>query len=73
MNKKYEDILERAGWTAAQAALALLATEASGLPAWWALPLATALSAAKTWVVNKLNSGKAQSEGTATTPVEKTL
>lgn len=47
------DLGERAGWTAAQAALALLVTEASGLQAWWALPLATVLSAAKTWAVNR--------------------
>jgi hypothetical protein len=50
------DITERAAWTAAQAALALLITEAAGLRTWWALPLATALSAAKTWVVNKLGA-----------------
>lgn len=47
------DIAERAGWTAAQAALALLIVEASGFQTWWALPLATALSAAKTWVMNR--------------------
>lgn len=52
--KQYENIAERAGWTAAQAALALLAVEAGGIPAWWALPLATALSAAKTWVQHRL-------------------
>ncbi len=54
------DIAERAGWTAAQAALALLATEASGIQTWWALPLATALSAAKTWVVHKLPAKAAE-------------
>ncbi len=48
------DIAERACWTAAQAGLALLVTEAGGLKTWWALPLATALSAAKTWVQHKL-------------------
>lgn len=55
MNKAHlADIAERAGWTAAQAALALLATEASGIQTWWALPLATGLSALKTWVVRQL-------------------
>lgn len=52
--KQIENLAERAGWTAAQAAMALLATEATGIPAWWALPLATALSAAKTWVMDRL-------------------
>lgn len=51
------DLGERAAWTAAQAALALLVTETSGLQTWWALPLATGLSAAKTWVMNRA-SGK---------------
>jgi hypothetical protein len=54
------DIAERAGWTAAQAGLALLVTEASGLRTWWALPLATALSAAKTWVVHRLPAKAAE-------------
>lgn len=49
-----EDLAERAGWTLAQAAVAFGITEASGLQAWWALPLATALSAAKTYVQGKL-------------------
>lgn len=53
------DLAQRAGWTAAQAALALLVTESSGLQAWWALPLATGLSAAKSWVVHKLAKNKA--------------
>ena len=48
------DLGERAGWTAAQAAVALLITEAGGLKTWWALPLATGLSAAKTWIQGRL-------------------
>jgi hypothetical protein len=48
------DLAERAGWTLAQAAVAFGITEASGLTAWWALPMATALSAAKTLVQSKL-------------------
>lgn len=59
------DLLERAGWTLAQAAVAFGITEASGLKTWWALPLATALSAAKTWIMHKL-SGKVKN-GTAPT------
>lgn len=52
--QQWLDLLERAGWTLAQAAVAFGVTEASGLQTWWALPLATALSAAKTWLQGKL-------------------
>jgi len=52
--KQIEDLAERAGWTLAQAAVAFGITEAAGLKTWWALPLATALSAAKTYVQRKL-------------------
>lgn len=54
------DLGERAAWTLAQAAIAFGVTEASGLQTWWALPLATALSAAKTWVVHKLPAKAAE-------------
>jgi hypothetical protein len=50
--KTYQDLLTRAGWTLAQSGLAILATSLADVPAWWALPVATALSAVKTWVVN---------------------
>lgn len=59
MSKTYISILERAGWTLAQAAIAFGITETTGLQTWWALPLATALSAAKTWVVARLAKTKA--------------
>jgi hypothetical protein len=49
-----ENLAERAGWTLAQAAVAFGITEAAGLRTWWALPLATALSVAKTFVQGKL-------------------
>lgn len=49
-----EDLAERAGWTLAQAAVAFGITQAAGIKEWWALPLATALSAAKTYVQHKL-------------------
>jgi hypothetical protein len=53
------DLGERAGWTLAQAAVAFGITEATGLKTWWALPLATALSAVKTWVQHKLAAKQA--------------
>lgn len=53
MNAKLFSLLERAGWTAAQAALSLVVVEAASLPVWWAPILATAASAGKTWVVNR--------------------
>jgi hypothetical protein len=53
------DLGERAGWTLAQAAVAFGITEATGLKTWWALPLATALSAVKTWVQRKLAAKQA--------------
>lgn len=56
---KLADIAERAAWTAAQAALSLFVVELAGVATWWALPLATGLSAAKTWVVNRLARGAA--------------
>jgi hypothetical protein len=53
--RQVEDLAERAGWTLAQAAVAFGITEAAGIKAWWALPLATALSALKTFVQHKLD------------------
>lgn len=58
-----EDLAERAGWTLAQAAVAFGITEAASIKEWWALPIATALSAAKTWIVN--HRGKTSPEGTS--------
>lgn len=52
--RQIEDIAERAGWTAAQAALAVLITDIGGIHTWWALPIATGLSALKTWIQHKL-------------------
>jgi hypothetical protein len=54
-----EDLAERAGWTLAQAAVAFGITEGAGLHTWWALPLATGLSAAKTWIQHKLAAKQA--------------
>jgi len=52
--KQLENLAERAAWTLAQAAVAFGITEAADIKLWWALPLATALSAAKTWIQGKL-------------------
>jgi hypothetical protein len=54
------DLAERAGWTLAQAAVAFGITEAASIKEWWALPIATALSAAKTYVQHKLEAKAAE-------------
>lgn len=57
MNKaKLIDLGERAGWTALQAALGVAITELSSIPIWWALPIATALSAVKTWAMGRMKA-----------------
>lgn len=53
--RQVADLAERAGWTLAQAAVAFGITEAASIKEWWALPIATALSAAKTFVQHKLD------------------
>lgn len=53
MPPKIMDILERAGWTLAQAAVAFGLTEVGNVSTWWAIPLATALSALKTFILSK--------------------
>ena len=50
-----EDLAERAGWTLAQAAVGFAITEAANIPGWWTLPLATALSAVKTYIQHQLD------------------
>lgn len=49
----YMDIVERAGWTGAEAALAVGITGLAGVSTWWAAPLALTLAAGKAWVVNR--------------------
>jgi hypothetical protein len=56
--QQWEDLAERGGWTLAQAAVACGLTEAAGIKEWWALPIATALSAAKTFIQHKLAAPK---------------
>lgn len=53
MNAKYIDMLERAGWTGAQATLGVGITDLATIPLWWAAPIALVLSAAKTWVLKR--------------------
>lgn len=47
----YMDVAERAGWTGAEAALAVAIVELADVSLWWAAPLALTLAAAKSWVV----------------------
>ncbi|TXS35078.1 hypothetical protein [Streptomyces sp. t39] len=56
---KYADIAARAGWTGAEAALAVGVTELAQVSVWWAAPLALVLAAAKTWVVNRRKTAEA--------------
>lgn len=58
----YLDLGERALWTGAQASLGVVATELADVPVWWAVPVALALSSAKSWVAGRLGR-----EGTAST------
>ncbi|MFE7751157.1 hypothetical protein [Streptomyces sp. NPDC057428] len=63
MNKQLLlDLGERAAWTGAQASLGLVVTELADIPAWWAAPVALALSSAKSWVAGRLGR-----KGTAST------
>lgn len=62
MSRLKFDVFERAGWTGAQAALAVLATELADLPVWWAVPLGVALATAKGWVAARVGR-----KGTAST------
>jgi len=58
-----KNVLERAGWTLAETALALGVTTLSGVSTWWAAPLALFLSALKTSVVDKLAAPKPEEAG----------
>jgi hypothetical protein len=64
------DLGERAAWTGAQAALGVVATELAAVPAWWAVPIALALSSAKSWVAGRLigRSGTASTLPTSKDP-----
>lgn len=47
MKKFRWDLLERAGWTGAQAAVAVVSVEELGLPEWAVIPVAIGLAAVK--------------------------
>jgi hypothetical protein len=55
----YANVVERAAWTGAQALLAVLVVELGSVSLWWAAPLALTLSAAKTWVTERLTKAGA--------------
>jgi hypothetical protein len=63
MSKFGKDWLERVSWTAAQAAVGVLAVEVGGLDVWWAVGAATALAALKGWVAKRV--GNPESASTA--------
>lgn len=52
-NLKY-DVFERAGWTGAEAALAILITDLAAVSVWWAAPTGLVLAAAKSWIAGRL-------------------
>lgn len=54
LNKLRYDVLERAGWTGAEAALAILITDLAGISVWWAAPAGLVLAAAKSWVAGRI-------------------
>ncbi|MDG9706544.1 hypothetical protein, partial [Streptomyces sp. DH37] len=54
MQKLILDVAERAGWTGAEAALGVLATELADISLWWAAPIGLAIAAAKGWVAGRL-------------------
>ncbi|MEU9400529.1 hypothetical protein [Streptomyces sp. NPDC048242] len=56
------DLAERAGWTGAEAALGLAVADLSGLPVWWAAPVALLAASAKAWVATRVGR-----KGTAST------
>lgn len=56
MNAKYVDLLTRAGWTGAQAAVSFGVVALADVSTWWAVPLALTLSALKTWLMGRTAS-----------------
>ena len=55
---KYADLAARAGWTGLQGALSVAIVGLADVKLWWAIPLMAALSAAKTYVVNKVKTSE---------------
>jgi len=56
--QKYRDLAARAGWTAAQAGLAVVTVEALGVPVGYAGIVAAVLSAAKSWVATRVGNSE---------------
>lgn len=56
----WKDLAARAAWTAAEGAVGLIIAEAADWKVWWAIPLATGLSAVKTWIVGKVGTTSAK-------------
>ncbi|MGW0545297.1 hypothetical protein ACWD0D_34130 [Streptomyces griseoincarnatus] len=54
MQRLVFDLVERAAWTGAQAALGLAVVELADVSVWWAAPVALALASAKSWVAGRL-------------------
>lgn len=54
LSRKRKELASRAGWTAAQAALAVVTVEALDIPLAWAPIVATVLSALKSFVAGKV-------------------
>jgi hypothetical protein len=54
-----KDLVERSGWTGAEALLAVAITELGDVSVWWAAPLALVLTAAKVWVHGRIRPKEA--------------
>lgn len=67
--KAVRDVAERTAWTAAEAAVAYLATVIAGIPKWWALALAPALAALKGVIASHL--APVRGESPAALPIKK--
>lgn len=60
----FKDLAERVGWTAAEAAVAVVAVEAGDWPLWIAVPVATGLAAVKGFIAKHVG----RSESASTVP-----
>ena len=56
MTQKYADLASRAGWTAAQAGLAVVTVESLELPVAWAGIVAAVLSAVKSFIATRVGN-----------------
>lgn len=65
MNWLTKDMAERALWTGAQALAGLAAVALADISAWWAAPIALAIAALKTYVIDKYAQRSAAKEAAA--------